>query len=93
MPPEILEFVGPLLGMLAFGTFTLTGFKMWLSYKTARLGSGGGEDVKRLQEVVETLHEQMLALREEHAELHDRLDFAERLLTKQQHEALPGDRQ
>ena len=81
-PQEFFDNIAPLIGFLAFGGFVLIGLKMWLSYRTARLGHGGSEQMDRLTEAVERLREQVQLNREETAELHERLDFAERLLVR-----------
>ena len=60
----------------------LIGTRMWLRAKTERMSLGGRGDVERLTEAIESLHEQTQFLQEEIGELHERVDFAERLLTK-----------
>ena len=75
-----MEWIAPLIGISVLGTFFLTGFRMWLNRPHAK-GLPPGE-VDRLVETVETLHEQVHQLRGEMTELHERMDFAERLLTK-----------
>ncbi len=60
----------------------LIGTRMWLRAKTERMSLPGRVDIERLTEAIESLHEQTQFLQEEIGELHERVDFAERLLTK-----------
>ena len=54
---------------------------MRLSAKVQLQQGSKKEDVERLADVVDGLHEEVRALREEHVELSERMDFAERLLS------------
>jgi hypothetical protein len=83
MPPEALEIVAPLLALLGVGTFVLIGMKMRLDAKV-RLHSGRHEDVEQLTEAVEVLREEIRSVRGDVLELQERVDFAERVLTKGQ---------
>ncbi len=78
MPEEIAILI--LVGML--GGFALGGLKMILAARVARRGQVGREEFDRLTDAVDTLHEQVYQVRESVAELHERMDFAERLLTR-----------
>jgi hypothetical protein len=78
-----------LLAVILITTVTVTlcgsiliGTRMWLRAKTERMSLGGRGDIERLTAAVESLHEQTQFLQEEIGELHERVDFAERLLTK-----------
>ena len=82
MPAELMESIAPLIALLGVGTFTLVGMKIWLRAKTERMTMPGAKDTEQLMDAVETLHEQVQLLREEFGELHERVDFAERLLSR-----------
>ncbi len=83
MPQAVIEAIAPLLAMLGVGTFTIIGMKIWLSAKTERLRLQANETgTAQLAEAVEELRDQMLSVRDEVAELHERMDFTERVLTK-----------
>lgn len=84
MPIEVFEAIAALLAMLGLGTFTLLGMKMWLRAKTERERAVPKQEVERLREAVESLHEESRMIREEFAELYERVEFAERMLTRGQ---------
>ena len=81
MPPEILEFIAPLTIITTVGTLFLIGMKMRLSAKVQLQDGSKSEDVERLADAVDGLHEEIRMLREEYTELHERMDFAERMLS------------
>ncbi len=81
MPPEIIEAIGPFLAIISIGTMILVGMKMRLSAKVQLQQGSKGEDVERLADAVDGLHEEVRILREEYGELHERMDFAERILS------------
>jgi len=60
----------------------LLAWRMWLRSKTERLRLGGGDELEQITEALDTLHERMQLMQEEIGELHERVDFAERLLAK-----------
>jgi len=60
----------------------LIGARMWLRSKADRLNLAGRDEIERLTEAVDSLHERMQFVQDEIGELHERVDFAERLLTK-----------
>ena len=60
----------------------LIGARMWLRSKADRLNLAGRDEFERLTEAVDNLHERMQFVQDEIGELHERVDFAERLLTK-----------
>lgn len=69
------------------GSGTMVGFLGWLLYRVKRLegrAGAGNTDVERLIEQVDVLHEQLVSVRAELGELSERVDFAERLLTRGQ---------
>lgn len=61
---------------------TLLGWRMWLRSKTERLKLAGRDDIERLIEAVDALHERVHVVQDEMSELNERVDFAERLLAK-----------
>jgi len=79
-----VEALGIVTTFIGGGTFILIGLKMFLNYRTARLGLGnpGGEEMKRLAETVEDLQRDLADTRAELADVHERVDFAERLLAR-----------
>ena len=82
MPPEF--WIYPLLRLAALvsvGVFTVMGMKAWYRHRERRSNQIGAGDFERLAEAVESLHEQTAILREEFQELHERIDFAERVLS------------
>ncbi|UCG86354.1 MAG: hypothetical protein JSW71_21030 [Gemmatimonadota bacterium] len=88
MPVALMESIAPLIALFGLGTFTLIGMKMWLKARTDRLSSPDRGEVERLSDAVENLRDQVQLLREDFGELHERVDFAERLLARARaHEA------
>ncbi len=87
MPPQLIEALGAVLAITSVGTMVLIGMKMRL---TARLHESGNqnrvakdrEEVERLTDTVDALHEQVRVMRDEFTDLHERVDFAERLLSR-----------
>lgn len=72
------------------GSGGMVGFLGWLLYRVRRLEAGrggGGEDVEQLAEQLDVLRAQLSAVRDEMGQLSERVEFAERLLTKGE----PGD--
>jgi len=82
MPVAVLESIAPLVALFGLGTFTLIGMRMWLKAKSDRLSSPGRKETEQLIDAVESLQDQVQLLREEYGELHERVDFAERLLAR-----------
>jgi len=83
----------------SIGSGALVAIAMWFYFRMKRLEATGGADLKdldRLAEQVAALRDQLLATREEMGELHERVDFAERMLARGQPERLelpkPPDR-
>ena len=81
MPPEIVEAIAPLIVVTSIGIMILVGMKMRLSAKVQLQAGSKSEDVERLADAVDGLHEEVRMLREEYTELHERMDFAERMLS------------
>ena len=83
MPPEfIINAVGGLAAIITIGTMVLVGMKMRLNAKVRLQQGSKGEELDPLTDAVEGLAEEMRMLRDEYGELHDRMDFAERLLAR-----------
>jgi hypothetical protein len=82
MPFAVIEALSALTAVTLIGSFILIGMKMRWKHKETQLGSAGRDEIDRLTEAVDTLGDQVEHLTTETADLHERLDFAERLLTK-----------
>jgi hypothetical protein len=82
MSPGELETLAILTSFFGAGTFVLIGLKMFLTYRARRFSGTGGEEVRRLAETVEDLRRDLADTRADLADVHERIDFAERLLTK-----------
>lgn len=81
MPVEIIEPIATLFGVLGMGTIGLFALKAWLNAR-GRRGQISSEELERLTDAVESLREQVQTVREEHGELFERVEFAERMLAK-----------
>ena len=81
MPPQIIEVIGPVMVLTTIGTIFLIGMKMRLSAKVQLQKGSKSEEVERLADAVDGLHEEVRMLREEYTELQERMDFAERMLS------------
>ena len=83
MPPTLIDAIAPLLALVGMGTFTLIGMKMWFSHRLASKQQLGGKDSERLIESLEVLQDQLHGVRDEGAELQERVDFTEPLLARE----------
>ena len=96
MPPELAEAIGPVLAILGAGSMVLIGMKIRYNHlRQTRLGQGGQEEMERLTEDVATLRDEVRLLRQDSAEMYERIEFAERLLTQGRAEDAdppPGER-
>ena len=81
MPPQIIDVIPAVMVLTTLGTIFLVGMKMRLSAKLQLQKGSKSEDVERLADAVDGLHEEVRMLREEYTELHERMDFAERMLS------------
>ena len=77
MTPDVL---GPLVGMVAVIGFFVT---VGMNIRRLRLReTPGGENFERLTEAVEQLTDEVRLMREEFGDLHERVDFNERMLAQ-----------
>jgi hypothetical protein len=90
MAPHDFEILASLMGFLGAGTFLLIGLRMFLTHRARRLT--GGEGTRELAEQMTGLVDEVRALRDGVVELHERLDFAERLLAQQRESSDHVDR-
>ena len=81
MPTEIIDVIAPVMVLTTIGTIFLIGMKMRLSANVQLRQGSKSEDVERLADAVDGLHEEVRMLREEYTELQERMDFAERMLS------------
>ncbi len=79
MDPGVIGVFIPILGILGF--FGLMGLKIWSQHQLKMRETPGG-DSERLTEAVQRLHDEVDSMREEVAELHERADFTERMLSE-----------
>ncbi len=82
MPIEVAEAIAPLLAFFGLGTFTLIGMRMWLNAKAQRQRTLPPERIDRLLDVVDRMDDDIRRLSEDLADLHERVDFTERVLTE-----------
>ncbi len=81
MTPQVTEMIAMVLTMGMIGSFVLIGMRMRIQAK--RPGAQVDlEDLERLSDAVEGLTEQVRVLSDECSDLGERVDFAERLLTR-----------
>jgi hypothetical protein len=97
MDEDILVIIVSAVTVLAGMGVLLTGWGLWLRHRTERLRGGSSQDIRALQDSVAALRTEMETMYGEltqgHQELHERIDFAERLLTQEQGKSLSkGDR-
>jgi len=86
MPPEITLILFALIGVLSLLGIGLVGLKSVLSYRLRKQELGAGGSASELREAIDQLRVELEATQEElradTAELHERLDFTERLLAR-----------
>ena len=90
MDPGVIGVFIPILGVL--GGCGLLGLKIWSNYKLKMRETPGG-DIERLAEAVHQLHDEVGSMREDMAEIHERMDFTERVLleVRSKNAIGPGD--
>jgi hypothetical protein len=79
--------MNPVAGMMILlAAVAGTGTMMWiiasLHARIKQLEQGGGADTEALSAQVEVLRQELLATRDEVAELYERVEFAERMLAR-----------
>ncbi len=79
MDPRVVGVFIPILAILGF--FGLMGLKIWTNHKLKMRETPGGDN-ERLTEAVQQLHDEVGSMREDLAELHERVDFTERMLSE-----------
>ena len=79
MDPGVVGVFIPILGLL--GGVGLVGLKIWTNHKLKMREMPDG-DSERVTEAVQQLHDEFDSMREEVAELHERVDFTERILSE-----------
>ncbi len=91
---ELLEMIIPFFGMIGIGGMVLIGMKLRYQH-LQRLKQGGSspEEVERLTEAVDSLHDEIRIMREEVLSINDRVEFTERLLERPKGEAKSKTRQ
>jgi hypothetical protein len=73
--------------LLGTGAFALIGMRMWIGAKERMTRIKAEVEGHSHSETIEALQSQVEALSDDVSELHERLDFAERLLTHGRHPA------
>ncbi len=82
MWPEVMQKLAMVIPILAVtGTFVLIGFKGWANH-LLRMRQATGGDNEHLTEAVQRLTDEVSSMREDVAELHERVDFNERILSE-----------
>lgn len=79
MDPGVVAVFIPIFGML--GLVGLTGLKIWSSHKLKMRETSDG-DTEGLAEAVQQLYDEVSSMREDLGELHERMDFTERILSE-----------
>ncbi len=83
MTPDFIEGLIAVVGLVSIGGVFLVGMKMRYSHvQKMKGGAAPAEETQRLEEEVATLRDEVHGMREGFAELYERVEFAERLLTK-----------
>ncbi len=82
MTPDAIEALAAIIGTTSLGIILLVGLKMRFNHKFRMREKPGGVDTERLTEAVEQLHDEIRLMREEFADLDERVDFTERMLSQ-----------
>jgi hypothetical protein len=83
MDPILAETIAPFLAIFGVGTMVLIGMKLRYSHQARIAGrSGSSEDAERLNGTVGDLIDEVHLLREGLADLNERMEFTERMLTQ-----------
>ena len=81
MTPDAIEALAAIMGMTSFGILVLVGIKMRFNHKLRMREMPTGEN-EHLTEAVEQLQGEVRLMREEFTDLHERVDFTERILSE-----------
>ena len=81
MTPDAIEALAALTGMTSPGIPVLAGIKMRFNHKLRMREMPTGEN-EHLTEAVEQLQGEVRLMREEFTDLHERVDFTERILSE-----------
>ena len=85
MSPELMLELAPVIAIFGVGTVVLIGLKMRYNYlRQTRVDQGGHENIAQLSEDLGTLRDEVRQLRQDFPEIHERMDFAERVLIRGQ---------
>ncbi len=79
MDPGLIGVFIPILAVI--GGLGIAALKIWTSHQMKMRQMPGG-DIERLSEAVQQLHDEFGSMREEFAELNERVDFTERMLSE-----------
>jgi len=80
MPPDVAGALVAVLGVVSVGTLVLIGMRMRFMHKIESRNKP--DELEQINDALDVLHEDNRSLREDVAELQERLDFHERLLTQ-----------
>jgi hypothetical protein len=80
MPADIVELIAPVIALFGVGSFVLIAMKMRYNHLRDTKHAPSREDLDRLAQAVELLHDDMRVMRDDIVELGERVDFAERVL-------------
>jgi len=93
--PGNIETLITVIGIMGFFSLGLVGLKIFVAAWVKRKELAEGGEAQRLLDAIELLRsdqdELRVQLSGEIADLHERLDFAERLLTKGQYDSQQGE--
>ena len=79
MGPEVIGVFIPISAILGF--FGLMGLKTWTNHKLKMREMPDGDN-ERLTEAVQQLYDEVSSMREDVADLHERVEFTERMLSE-----------
>lgn len=82
MDPRIAEAIAPLIALISIGSFVLIGMHLRYKAKAFQKSPRDSEEMVEMRRVLSDLVEHTQQLGDEVAELQERIDFHERLLTR-----------
>lgn len=80
MSPDVAELIAPLIALLGLGSFVLIGMKLRYNHLRDTKHAASRQEIDRLTQAVELLHDDVRVMRDEIVDLGERVDFAERVL-------------